>query len=239
MASVRNVVLSASDVLAFADLAVARGVVLLQPLGDQEVHRVVVAPGLAHGAGLDAVERRVAVGVDHETVGQAVGVLVVEDARVERAAHRARTARRCSACAGSATGTSAWSAGCRREASIMLALSMWLPSGMPLSVLAPSSACSSTGSPSTASKLPAVGVKPMDAAWRASRGTCWPRRSAFVTSALPVGTPRERLRRGPGADELSALHSRLESKCSEVELSSAAGARHRRQLVVLRTCCLS
>lgn len=41
----------------------------------------------------------------------------------------------------------------------MLALSMWLPSGIPPLVAAPSSALSSTGSPPPAWKLPAPAVK--------------------------------------------------------------------------------
>ena len=42
---------------------------------------------------------------------------------------------------------------------LMLALSMWLPSGKPLSVSAPSSVLSMTGSPPSAEKLPAALVK--------------------------------------------------------------------------------
>src|SRR4051794_10452315 len=48
----------------------------------------------------------------------------------------------------------------------MLALLMWLLSGLPLSVLAPSVAWASTASWSTASKLLAARVKPIGAAAR-------------------------------------------------------------------------
>src|SRR3954447_363530 len=44
---------------------------------------------------------------------------------------------------------------------LMLALSMWLPSGRPALVLAPSSALSRTGSPPEKEKLPAPLVKPI------------------------------------------------------------------------------
>ena len=44
---------------------------------------------------------------------------------------------------------------------VMFALSMWLPSGIPLSVFAPSRVFSRTGSPPAAVKLPAAGVKPI------------------------------------------------------------------------------
>jgi hypothetical protein len=66
------------DVLADDQLARRRRVAL-EALADQEVERVPVAPRLAHRAGLDVAEGGVAVGVDHQAVGQAVGVLVVDD----------------------------------------------------------------------------------------------------------------------------------------------------------------
>ncbi len=53
-----------------------------EPLVDQEVHRVPVAPGLTHRTRLDVAERGEPVGVDDESVGQAVGVLVVNDVRL-------------------------------------------------------------------------------------------------------------------------------------------------------------
>jgi hypothetical protein len=48
----------------------------------------------------------------------------------------------------------------------MLALLTWLGSGRPSAVLAPSSAWPCTASPSTASKLPALRVKPIGPAFR-------------------------------------------------------------------------
>ena len=74
-------VVAPADVLADAEFAVGLGV-LHEPLLGQEVHRVPVAPGLTHRTGLDVAERGDAVGVDDESVGQAVGVLVVDDVRL-------------------------------------------------------------------------------------------------------------------------------------------------------------
>ena len=48
----------------------------------------------------------------------------------------------------------------------MLALSMWLASGSPFAVLAPSSALACTASPSTASKFPAARLNPIGGAAR-------------------------------------------------------------------------
>jgi hypothetical protein len=48
----------------------------------------------------------------------------------------------------------------------MFALSMWLPSGSPASMFAPSIVSAWTASPSTPSKFPAVLVKPIGLAAR-------------------------------------------------------------------------
>ena len=50
----------------------------LETVADQAVGGVPVAPGLTHRAALDRAERGVARDVDHQSVGQAVGVLVVD-----------------------------------------------------------------------------------------------------------------------------------------------------------------
>ena len=108
------------------------GVACSRPVVDEVVHRVPVAPGLAHRAGLLAVERRVAVGVDDQPVRQPVRVLVVDDRRRRRRRWTARNGSlRPRSCPGSGTGTSASSADVPSGGVVMFALSMWLASGQP------------------------------------------------------------------------------------------------------------
>ncbi len=79
-------VVAAGDVVALEYVCHA-GVVGHEALADEEVLGVPVAPRLAHRAGLDVAERRVAVGVDDEPVREAVRVLVVDDASLVAAVH--------------------------------------------------------------------------------------------------------------------------------------------------------
>src|SRR6185369_7348453 len=74
-------VVAPTDVVADPDVTIG-GRVRLESLVVEEVHRVPVAPRLAHRTGLDVAERRYAIGVDDQAVGQAVGVLVVDDVRL-------------------------------------------------------------------------------------------------------------------------------------------------------------
>ena len=91
------------------------GHVGLEALGDQVVHGVPVAPGLAHRPGLHLTEGGVAGGVDDQPVRQAVGVLVVDGVGLVARRWSARTGpRRGTTCRAGAGGTSASSAPGRR-----------------------------------------------------------------------------------------------------------------------------
>ena len=177
-----------------------------EALVDQEVERVPVAPRLAHRAGLDVAERRVAVGVDDEPVGQAVGVLVVDDVGLVAAVRRRGTGPRPGTpCRARGTGTSASSAAMPSGGVSMLALSMWLPSGRPPAVLAPSiaSAPARRSSPcrsSSRSKLPAASVKPIGAAQQVVVELV-DEVEDLGGVLLAVGLPRERRVRVPRAGE--------------------------------------
>ena len=70
---------AAHDVEADVHLAVVGGVGLVEVVALEVVHRVPVAPALAHRARLEGAQRRVAGGVEHEAVREPVRVLVVDD----------------------------------------------------------------------------------------------------------------------------------------------------------------
>ena len=100
--------------LAEVDLAGEVGRVGLEPLADQQVLGVPVAPRLAHRAGVRVVERADAVLVDDEAVGEAVRVLVPDRRRVvavvveERRASSTRTGRAASSASRRRAACSCW-----------------------------------------------------------------------------------------------------------------------------------
>ena len=92
---------------------------------------VPVAPGLAHEPAWRAAQRGVAARVDHQAVGQAVGVLVEDDAgesSPELPASERGPVR---------TGTSACGGGMPSGRVLMFALSRWSLSGMPVGDVRP------------------------------------------------------------------------------------------------------
>ena len=153
-----------------------------------------------------AVQRRVAVGVDDQAVGQAVGVLVVAAPSASNAAAgRARTGRRrSSGCPGGATGTSAWSAGCRPEAcSCWRCRCGWRRACRCRCSHRRARFCR-TGSPPAVVKLPACGVKPIGRPSAGSRGRCWPGRTRW--SRRPRGSSST-------SSAVSASHVQTKWRC--------------------------
>ena len=136
----------------------------MQPLVDQEVHGVPVAPRLAHRAGLDVAQRRDAVGVDDQAVGQAVGVLVVDDVGLVAAVGGDERVLRRSG-AGLVEQVHLHPRRLPSGGVPMLALSMWSPSGRPLVGVGAVERLAVDGVV-TPSKLPAAAVKPIGAALR-------------------------------------------------------------------------